>query len=114
MRLVALTVATALLLTGCRGTLTPGMSQDQAWRWQPTRKAQAFYEEHPVTDLHPDRPVPEACVYMTMIAAGPGFGVPEEQHNVRKVASLMGATHVQWQDVETAHAYRCPAKEEES
>lgn len=97
-----------VLLTGCRSPLTPGMSQHEAWPWAQSRKAEQFLADHPVATLHPDKPVPEDCAYMEMVAAGPGIGVASEQHNVTTVASLMGATHVQWQDQETAHLYRCP------
>lgn len=114
--MVAVLLLVAVLLVplgGCRSPMTPGMSQNDAWAWIKSREAERFLDEHPVVTLHPDQPVPEDCEYMEMVAAGPGIGVASEQHNVLVVAALMGATHVQWQDVETAHAYRCPEANEE-
>lgn len=107
-RTLFVTAIVAVLLTGCRPPIRPGMPQHEAWTWTESRKAEQYLVDHPVVTLRPDRPVPDDCKYMEMVAAGPGFGVAGEQHNVLIVASLMGATHVQWEDVETAHLYRCP------
>lgn len=110
--------AAGLLLTiaavGCRTELAPGMSQHEAWKELRNRRGEQFLKAHPVGTLHPDQPAPEECEYMETVTAGPGFGVAGEQHNVLKVAALMGATHVQWQDQETAYLYRCADREPES
>lgn len=98
---------TVVSLVGCHLPFKPPMSQVEAWRWTETARAQQYLDEHPIIMLRPEEEASEECDYLGPVYAGPGIGVANEQRNVLIVGALMGATHVQWQDVETAHFYRC-------
>lgn len=102
-----------LSLIGCYIPFRPPMNQVEAWRWTETNRAQRYLDEHAISTLRPDEEAGDECEFLGPIYAGPGIGVANEQRNVLIVGALMGATHVQWEDVETAHFYRCPERGEQ-
>lgn len=88
--------ATAFLVVACASTERPISPY--------SREARRLLAENPIT---PSRDELEGCEFLGTRYAGPGIGVEREQQLVLQAGAVLGATHVVWEDQETAHFYRC-------